>query len=617
MADHLPGIDFLSHAIAYAGLNFSIIPIKPQSKKSAVGWKTYQTRKATPEEIQDWWDHNPQRNIAAVTGAVSNIVVIDIDPRKGGSIDALKELGVTDDDLNTVTCRTGGSGLHIYYRHPGKYLPSAILSNGIDLKGDGGYVVLPPSRHPGGTVYQWVPGKGLGEVVIKPLPSCILEYLSQSKQETVQMNLAKPTDSEVDAAINYVWDSLSNWAKHLIKDTFPVQQSDSIDRSGSAFELAKLIIENTGIADPRTIALVVYGSQVHKAKFGKRRDEWEDACRVAQRAVGSEKSSEAAQPQEPEKAKSLIDLAVLYDKWLWDTPQVEPLWEGILYRGMVHLLAAPPKTGKSTFLADLLMHLTWPLVTITLNGSTYPLNKGCYLGFNHVTNCSALLITEEAPYPWQNRAPLGHNVWVVSTKNAKDHLQELPQIIEDAEFDLVIIDTVDKVLNIRDENDNAAINRALEPIMDATHNGKHTAVILVHHHRKGGGSSGDEIRGGTAFLGSVDVYIRLSRTLQHPQGREIAVIGRMQHPTEPIEIYYSNGSYEVIDTNELTEQEKEVIRVLSGSDDPLTQKELGEILDFNVKKALDSLIAKKLIHRERGGQNKPYQYGICEDEEDD
>lgn len=615
-------IDFLNYALNYAGMQLSIIPLKPQSKKSAVGWKTYQTRRATPEEIQDWWENNKQRNIAAVTGAISGIVVIDVDPRKGGSIEKLKELGLTDDDLNTVTCCTGGNGLHIYYKHPGKYTPSAIISPGIDLKGDGGYVVLPPSRHPDGNLYQWVAGKAPGEAIIKPLPECILKYLEVGRQELPQIAYSEPTESEAEKAINYVWDSLSNWAKHLINDSFPTQQTDYIDRSGSAFELARLVIENTGITDPRTIALVVYGSQVHKAKFAGRRDRWQDACRVALRAIGVEnKPPQSQQPQTEVVAqhpKTLLDIAVPYDIWLWQVPQAEPLWDRIIYRGMVHLLAAPPKTGKSTFLADLLMHLTWPTVTISIGNQEFILNDGNYLGLRHVTNCSALLITEETQYPWQSRSPLGQNVWVVTTKNAKDHLDELPQIIEDAMFDIVVIDTVDKVLNIRDENDNAAINRALEPIIDATHSGKHTAVILVHHHRKGGGTSGDEIRGGTAFLGSVDIYISLSRTIKHPRGREITVMGRMDHPSEPLEIICSGGAYDLMDTCELTPLESSIIDILESLERPASVQDLLQNLEEDIKEkdlrqTLNEMTRKKLLSRTNA---RPYKYSIRTDNEE-
>src|SRR5829696_5442263 len=67
-------------------------------------------------------------------------------------------------------------GLHLYFRHPGGELPTRIgLGNGLDLKGDGGYVVAPPSKHPSGANYEWIispDDAGLAE-----LPEWVMEQI--------------------------------------------------------------------------------------------------------------------------------------------------------------------------------------------------------------------------------------------------------------------------------------------------------------------------------------------------------------------------------------------------------------------------------------------------------
>jgi len=94
----------------------------------------------------------PSGLLAVRTGAVSGLVVVDVDPRHGGRIDP---------DLmpRTALVATAGGGWHLLYRHPGtgpirsRPLPGAV---GVDVKADGGYVAAPPSTLLDGRGYRWV-----------------------------------------------------------------------------------------------------------------------------------------------------------------------------------------------------------------------------------------------------------------------------------------------------------------------------------------------------------------------------------------------------------------------------------------------------------------------------
>jgi hypothetical protein len=94
----------------------------------------------------------PRGLLAIRTGAVSGLVIVDIDPAHGGRLDrALMP--------PTAAVASGGAGWHLYYAHPGGTVPSRPMPGrpGIDIKADGGYVVAPPSLHPHtGRQYQWV-----------------------------------------------------------------------------------------------------------------------------------------------------------------------------------------------------------------------------------------------------------------------------------------------------------------------------------------------------------------------------------------------------------------------------------------------------------------------------
>jgi hypothetical protein len=108
--------------------------------------------------VIEWWKRWPTANIGIATGMVSGLLVLDIDPRHGGddSLDALiDQHGPLPD---TVEVTTGGSGRHIYFRHPdGHHVENSngSLGQGLDVRSEGGYVVAPPSIHQSGGRYEW------------------------------------------------------------------------------------------------------------------------------------------------------------------------------------------------------------------------------------------------------------------------------------------------------------------------------------------------------------------------------------------------------------------------------------------------------------------------------
>jgi len=113
----------------------------------------------------------PDANVGILTGAVSGLVVLDVDAQHQG-LESLSRIEAAWSALPpTVECRTGGGGRHLYYRHPGGQVRNkAGLSPGIDLRGDGGYVVAPPSIHPSSSVYEWLPRRSPADIEPAPLP---------------------------------------------------------------------------------------------------------------------------------------------------------------------------------------------------------------------------------------------------------------------------------------------------------------------------------------------------------------------------------------------------------------------------------------------------------------
>jgi hypothetical protein len=158
-------------ARAYAARAWSVIPMQPRGKRPLVPWREFQRRIAVADEIAHWFSRWPDANVGIVTGQISGIVVVDVDPRHGGR-SSLAEVESRDGSLQaTAEVTTGGGGRHLYFAHPGVTTANRVgMLPGIDLRGDGGCVVAPPSVHPSGRRYAWVAGRGPGEVALAPLP---------------------------------------------------------------------------------------------------------------------------------------------------------------------------------------------------------------------------------------------------------------------------------------------------------------------------------------------------------------------------------------------------------------------------------------------------------------
>lgn len=155
----------------YAARGWSPIPIEADGKRPLVPWSEFQRRIATSDEIDAWYQRWPQANVGIVTGTVSGIVVIDVDPRHGGAASleqAQREHGTLP---HTVEAVTGGGGRHLYFAQPALKLHNRTsILPGIDLRADGGCVVAPPSRHLSGRRYAWAAGSAPDEAPLAPLP---------------------------------------------------------------------------------------------------------------------------------------------------------------------------------------------------------------------------------------------------------------------------------------------------------------------------------------------------------------------------------------------------------------------------------------------------------------
>lgn len=166
----------------YRARGWSVLPVRPREKRPLVKWEALQTTPPTREQVAGWYRRWPDANVGIVTGEISNLIVIDVDPKHGGD-DSLERLERRHGPMPaTVEAISGGGGRHLYFAHPGTPLRNrAGLEQGIDLRGDGGYIVAPPSIHPSGNPYVWRKGHSPDEISLAPLPRWLYGALTGAR----------------------------------------------------------------------------------------------------------------------------------------------------------------------------------------------------------------------------------------------------------------------------------------------------------------------------------------------------------------------------------------------------------------------------------------------------
>ena len=533
----------LKEALHYRDRGFSVIPLSYKGKKPLIPWEEYQERIAQKGEVQEWWSKWPDANIGIVTGEVSGLVVVDVDGEKG--LETAKRLGLP----KGPTVKTG-NGYHRYFRHPGngdvRNFQARADLHGIDLRGDGGYVVAPPSIHPSDEPYKWV--IPLNTASLTPFPEAILG-ISPAKSPLTNLLKGVPEGERNNA--------LARLTGKLLQEEWSlgeVLQFALTWNHKNSPPLAEREVQ-------RTIA------SIHKAHLKNGQ-----GVPFSFNPIGGAVKTELTRVNADTLQQRSLDP---------DRPPLQflPLLgrDRFLVKGFSHTVASYPKTGKTTLMSH--QALKW-----SQSGE------------------KILYITEESEYLWEHRLATLPKGWqnmnlVFAMGNRRDSIY---QVISSGEENIIVIDTV-RLWGIEDENDNAKIGLALSPLVGACQvQGK--TLILISHTRKQEGQHGQAIAGGHAFLGIVDIGLEIARDSHAPTRRLIKGWGRIEVP----ELLYELREGELVALGEPGEVELETVKERLGevlTDDWQKTQELTEAIGSpkpstpQAIKALESLARAGIAER--------------------
>jgi len=277
MADQLTSP--LDYAQAYAGIGWAVLPLhwiddtgncscgNPACRSPGKHPLTANGVKAASKQqdvLAGWWATWPNANVGVATGLTSGITVIDVDPRNGGETPP----GLPD----TVMALTGGGGFHYVFAHragvPGK------LGPGIDVKNDGGYIVVEPSNHTSGKRYAWEGmSSPLDGVPCAPFPAGLVPALGGSRA-SVAAGATRLPSAEVHTirmALSYVDpDERDEWIAvgQALKSTGAEEQAfglwDEWSKRSDDYDASDMHTRWKGFAGGRTgIGAIINRAKAH------------------------------------------------------------------------------------------------------------------------------------------------------------------------------------------------------------------------------------------------------------------------------------------------------------------------------------------------------------------
>lgn len=535
----------LEAALGYAALGWSVLPLCPPShlgvgkkhrgctspgkrpffpdRESGSGeWKEFQTRPATADEIKRWWLTNQHINVGVALGPVSGLVGIDVDDEEGDEL----LVDLSGGELPETWEYTTGKGRRLLYGLPEGITVTnhAFKRPGTEIEilrlmSRGGQVVLPPSVHPNGSVYQWKPSRFPGAIPLAPCPEWMRTPIHREGEYS-----QRPVDGELiteGGRNNYLTSFAGTMRKHGADE-------DAI--------LAALLSTNERRLDPplpdaevRSIARSI--------------------CRYEPDAFSGVTIKHAEPGKFPDPP---ADPSGYVRKFRWASELTAPptaddwIWEGYLPRAGITLLSALWKAGKTTLLAHLLKALG---------------DAGAFLG-KPIKASKVLYVSEEGELHWVRRRDslgfgdhAGFYLQPFACKpNAADWISFLGGLRNDITahgFDLVVFDTLAKLWPVIEENDAGSVDAALMPLWELTKAG--AGVLLIHHLRKSGGAEYTASRGSGALSAFPDILVELTRfdaVDAKSKKRVLKAKGRYEETPDELVIELIDGEYRNVDDPE-------------------------------------------------------------------
>lgn len=284
-----PLTDNYRAALSWLKLGYNVLPmrISPGKKYPAVKWREYQVRRVSEDDLRSWFP-NFGVGVGFVTGEISGVVVIDTDGEEGEEV--LRQYERLHGALpSTRTVRSGsGRGLHRHYKHPGyKVKTTQNTDIQVDIRGDGGVCVLPPSLHYSGGKYELV-----DDAAPAKLPPQLLEFIEKQGRQVGDQDQGSKADEDQLGDLKPI---LGQMPDHLLASALEpnTEGIQSLDREPSNRDSHSRL---PAIEDMRAALRYLASRHAFKQRNGKQKDKegritglgWIEAGMALKPAYGDE-----------------------------------------------------------------------------------------------------------------------------------------------------------------------------------------------------------------------------------------------------------------------------------------------------------------------------------------
>ena len=451
----------LDAALDYAEAGFSVIPVRPSDKApyTAHGLKEATT---DTETIREWWTRWPDANVAIACGKPShNIVVLDVDMKeKKNGLRSINAWQVNHGDFpETVVANTPSGGLHFFFRvdDPSLYKNRVEAIPGVDIRGDGAYVVVYPSVGGNGKWYTWRRGVSCIEIEeIADANASVLELLELNGRDSAanrQQDAAKKQRTVVDVEAGGRNDVIFRYAASQCGLAVPIEVT--LEAALKLNETFKPPLDPAEVA--KTVRSAYSYEPNEKTIYGD------------------------ARPEVDENGEYIPRLpAELTREFLLNPPpKKKPIIMNYLREGEAMLLSGNPKAGKSFLIVQLAIAVATGSKWIGITCQKKPV---LYIDGELSPEMTGERIRDIREKMGVNYLP--EDLHIINTKKEDVTLRDVADDFVHGvrKEEVVIIDPLYMFLN-SDENDNSQMKKEMEQIKRISATG--AAVIVVHHMSKG------------------------------------------------------------------------------------------------------------------------------------
>jgi hypothetical protein len=552
-------------------MGWSVIPLN-KNKEPLIKWGEFSKRIATEEEIERWLEQFPDAQVGIVTGEISNLVVIDVEA--GG-----------DNSLfpSTYTVRTGGGGYHFYYQYPGKVVRNATrILELTDIRGDGGYVVAPPSVSSKGP-YSWYGEPIATEAQLKRMPvypQKLMEKLAEAKNDHIEAisNLI-PVGMRNDAAAKKIGEILSRTAPERWEQT---AWSETL-----AWNL-------TALTEPLL----------------------DEELRKVFSSIAKARRQELEQRDSDEFFLKPFTLRDLYNE---NFPPIEWVAKDLIPLGCLGAITGESNSYKS--------FMTLALAQAVATGVPY-------LGHFATTAGKVLVIDEEnnrriIEQRFRNMGIEPHDNIVFLSQTGlqidrEAHRGKLLRFVEELQPRLIVMDSLVR-LHGRDENSATEMRLVMKALSSLV--SPERSVIIIHHHKKEQGfaskSGSGRVRGSSDIFAALDFHLAIERRTEYLMVRMLKL--RVQPELPPFKVGLQLGDNYAIDFPylgvDVTREEnmealkESIIETLSSVAEEITRADIMKALkkgEHVTIEALNQLIEAGMVTYRRGARGK-HLYSLVDD----